>query len=86
MTSREKVLGLRARLRTLTPEDEGTAQQLQVLMAIAPLLAQAVPEDPAELDRLLEALARGALSCRSDDAPTQQVFEWQPTLHEWAAL
>jgi hypothetical protein len=74
--SREKVLGLRKRLIALKPEDESSAQMLQILAAISPLLARALPDDTAELDRYLQMIAWGAAQCRSDDAPKLALFEW----------
>jgi hypothetical protein len=76
VNSREKVLQLRQRLLQLKPEDEGSAQQLQVLAALTPMLARAIPEDPAELDGYLRTIAWGAAQCRSDDAPPLGLFEW----------
>lgn len=76
MDSREKVLRLRQRLLELKPEDEATAQQLQMLAAISPLLVKALPDDPAELDRYLRTISWGAAQCRSDDAPPLGLFEW----------
>lgn len=76
MTSREKVLGMRQRLLALKPEDESSAQQLQMLAAFSPLLVKALPADPAELDSYLRTIAWGAAQCRSDDAPPVGVFEW----------
>lgn len=75
MNSREKVLGLRKRLLELKPEDEGSAQQLQMLAAISPMLLRALPEDPAEIDRFLRIIAWGAAQCRSDDSAELGVFE-----------
>lgn len=76
MDSRAKVLKLRDRLRSLKPEDEESAQQLQTLLAISPLLVKALPANPAELDRYLRTIAWGAAQCRSDDAPALGLFEW----------
>ncbi|MDX6609019.1 MAG: hypothetical protein QOF85_944 [Solirubrobacterales bacterium] len=84
MTSREKVLALRQRLVSLKPEDESSAQMLQVLMAISPLLVKALPDDPAELDRYLRMIAWGAAQCRSDDAPRLGLFEWDG--EQWQAV
>lgn len=75
MTSREKVLALRRWLLSLQPGDEETAQQAQILAAISPLLVKALPEDPAEVDRLLRLISWGAAQCRSDDAPALGLFE-----------
>lgn len=75
MDSRQKVFKLREYLRTLTPEDERDAQMLQILIAITPLLAKAIPEDPQELDSYLRTIAVGAAMCRSDDARELGVFE-----------
>jgi hypothetical protein len=81
--SREKVQHLREWLRELRPEDEATAQQLQILVALAPALMKALPEDPAELDRYLRTAAWAAVRCRSDEAPAIGLFEleageWRP--------
>jgi hypothetical protein len=76
MTSREKVLALRGRLLELQPEDEGQAQQLQILAALTPMLVRAIPDDPAELDGYLRTIAWGAVECRSDESPPVAVFEW----------
>jgi hypothetical protein len=86
MDSREKVLALRRRLVSLKPEDEGSAQMLQILVAISPLLAKALPSDPAELDGYLRMLAWGAAQCRSDDAPLLGLFEWELPAGVWRAL
>lgn len=75
MNSREKVLAMRQRLLSLKPEDESSAQQLQILAAISPLLVKAIPDDSIELDGYLRTIAWGAAQCRSDDAPTLGVFE-----------
>jgi hypothetical protein len=75
MQSREKVLGLRTWLVSMKPEDESSAQMLQILVAISPLLARAIPEDSSELDRYLRMAAWAAARCRSDDAPALAVFE-----------
>lgn len=76
MNSREKVLQLRQRLLELKPEDEASAQQLQILAALAPMLVRAIPDDPAELDGYLRTIAWGAAQCRSDEAPPLALFEW----------
>lgn len=76
MTSREKVLQLRQRLLQLKPEDEASAQQLQILAALAPMLVRAIPDDPVELDGYLRTIAWGAAQCRSDEAPPLGLFEW----------
>lgn len=83
MTSREKVLALRQRLLSLRPEDESSAQMLQVLAVLSPLLVRALPEDPAELDGYLRTIAWGSAQCRSDEAPPLGLFEfldgeWRP--------
>ncbi|HWW67194.1 MAG TPA: hypothetical protein VNY83_04365 [Solirubrobacterales bacterium] len=75
MDSREKVLRLREWLLSLKPEDESSAQMLQILVAMSPLLVKAIPDDAAELDRYLRAAAWGAAQCRSDDAPKLGLFE-----------
>jgi hypothetical protein len=76
LTSREKVMQLRQRLQALRPEDEASAQQLQILAALAPMLVRAIPDDPVELDGYLRTIAWGAAQCRSDDAPALGLFEW----------
>lgn len=77
MNSIEKVGRLRQRLYQLQPEDESSAQALQLLVAFSPALMKLLPSDPAELDRYLRTVAWAALQCRSDDAPDAlQVFEW----------
>ncbi len=81
MSSREKVLALRRRLLELKPEDESSAQMLQVLAALSPLLLKALPSDPAELDRYLRMIAWGSAQCRSDDAAPLGLFEWSGA--EW---
>ena len=75
MDSREKVLRLKGWLLSLSPEDESSAQQLQILAALAPLLVKAIPDDPSELDGYLRMIAWGAARCRSDGAPALGVFE-----------
>lgn len=76
MDSREKVLGLRQRLRELRPPDEEAAQMMQFLTVLWPLFVKAIPEDPAELDRYLRMGAWGMAQCRSDDAAPLGLFEW----------
>ena len=76
MNSREKVLRLRRWLVSRKPEDEGSAQLLQLLASISPALARMLPEDPAEIDRYLRTVAFGAVICRSDDAPLLRLHEW----------
>jgi hypothetical protein len=73
--AREKVLNLRRWLLSQQPADEEVAQQAQVLSAISPLLVRALPDDPAEVDRLLRLISWGAAQCRSDDAPALGLFE-----------
>lgn len=75
MDSREKVFALRNWLRGVEPDDEASAQQLQMLIALLPLVTKAVPEDPEELDRYLRMVSWGSAQCRSDDAPALGVFE-----------
>jgi hypothetical protein len=67
---------MRRRLLSLRPEDESSAQMLQLLVAISPLLTKAIPEDPAELDGYLRTVAWAAAKCRSDDAPALGIFDW----------
>ena len=76
MDSREKVLHLRDRARALRPEDEASAQALQMLIGILPLLTRLLPSDPAELDRYLRTIAWMSVQCRSDDAPVLRLYEW----------
>lgn len=76
MDSREKVLSLRDRARALRPEDEASAQALQILIGLLPLLTRLLPSDPAELDRYLRTIAWMAVQCRSDDAPVVRLYEW----------
>lgn len=75
MNSREKVLGLKEWLLSLEPEDEETAQQLQIAASLAPVAVKAIPNDPVEVDRYLRIVAWAAAKCRSDDAPALGVFE-----------
>lgn len=75
MTSHEKILAARDRLLALAPEDEKTAQQLQLLGMIVPLIQRFLPDDPAELDSYLATIAAGALSCRSDGAEPMRVWK-----------
>jgi hypothetical protein len=82
--AREKVLRLKSSLLGLKPSDEETAQQLQLLASLSPLVMRAIPEDPAEVDRYLRMIAWAAVRCRSDDALALGLFEadaegnWQP--------
>lgn len=76
MDSREKVQQMRQRLLALEPEDEASAQQLQILASLTPLLLRMMPTDSAELDGYLRTIAWGAARCRSDDAPALGIFEW----------
>jgi hypothetical protein len=83
LTSREKVLRLKDWLYGLKPEDESSAQMLQLLVAGSPLLMKAIPDDPLELDRYLRMIAWASVRCRSDDAAELGVFElvdgkWEP--------
>jgi hypothetical protein len=84
VTSREKVLRLKSWLFSLKPEDESSAQMLQLLVAGSPLLVKAIPEDPAELDRYLRMIAWASVQCRSDDAPKLGLFELEDG--EWRAV
>jgi hypothetical protein len=76
VNSIEKVGRLRQRLYQLQPEDESSAQALQLLVAFSPALVKLLPSDPAELDRYLRTVAWAALQCRSDDAQRLGLFEW----------
>lgn len=59
---------MRVRLLAQEPQDADSQQMLQYLAAFAPLLPHVLPQDPDQLDALLERLAGYALMCRSDDA------------------
>jgi hypothetical protein len=87
--SRERVLAMRQRLLQAKPADEETARALQPLVALLPLMAKLLPDDPAELDQYLKLIAWGAASCRSDAAAPLQVFEWDstdPSAPGWRAV
>jgi len=87
MDSREKVLRLREVLQQHRPEDEESARALQTLSSIVvPLVARFLPSDPAELDRYLATVAKGAISCRSDGAAVLQVHLWDADAQEWRLL
>jgi hypothetical protein len=75
MDSREKVARARHWLFKQKPEDEGSAQNLQALAAIMPLVVRAIPDDAAELDHYLRTIATACAACRSDDARPLGVFE-----------
>jgi hypothetical protein len=75
VTSREKVLALKGWLLSQRPEDEETAQQLQLAASFAPLFVKLLPTDPEEVDRYLRLCAAAAARCRSDDAAPIGVFE-----------
>ena len=75
MDSREKVLNLRRRLLELEPPDEETAQALQTMASLSPLFLRMLPPDPEEIDRYLQLIAYGCISCRSDEAPELGLFE-----------
>lgn len=77
MNSLEKVRKLRGRLGELKPEDEASAQGLQLLTVFAPVILKLLPNDPVELDRYLKTIAWAAVNCRSDDAPVLGLFEWE---------
>ncbi|MFI4950660.1 MAG: hypothetical protein ACHP7A_06445 [Caulobacterales bacterium] len=90
MNAREKVLRLKSWLLSMKPEDEETAQQLQILASLSPLLMKAIPDDPAEVDRYLQMIAWATVRCRSDDAPRIELFElvegeWSPVEMEVTA-
>lgn len=83
MNSVEKVERLKSYLLSLTPEDEETAQRLQLAATFAPLIVKAIPNDPVELDGYLRMVAWAAKECLSDDAGELGVFElvdgeWKP--------
>jgi len=83
LTSREKVLRLRERVLALKPEDEESAQMLQIGAGLMPLVVKALPDDPEQLDRYLEVIAAGAAACRSDDAPVLALHRWNESLGAW---
>lgn len=90
MDSREKVLALKEWLLSQRPEDEQSAQQLQLAVGFLPLFMKLLPNDPVEVDRYLRMIAWGATSCRSDDAPKLGLFElvdgeWVPVEMEIGA-
>ena len=76
MDSREKVLHLRDRARALRPEDEASAQALQMLIGILPLLTRLLPSGPAELRPLPAHDRLDVVQCRSDDAQVLRLYEW----------
>jgi hypothetical protein len=82
--SRGKVLRLRGWLLSLRPEDESSAQMLQIMVAMSPLLIKAIPDDPAELDGYLRTISWASAQCRSDDAPRLGLFE--EVDGEWQAV
>lgn len=67
-TSVEKLRDGLASLQAMEPEDPGHAAQLAMIGGALPFLAPLFPDDPAELDVILLAAAKWALSLRSDDA------------------
>ena len=84
MNAREKVLALKAWLLSLKPEDEDSAQQLQILASFAPLFMKALPADSAEVDRYLRMIAWAVVKCRGDDAPPLGLYELVDG--EWAEV
>ncbi len=62
--------------------EQADPMMAMVLGAIAPLLPEYLPTDPAELDDQLLTLAKMALTWRSDDAPQpetiNQIFGIEP--------
>lgn len=66
---------MRERLMALEPEDEASAQGLQAIAGLSPLLVRMLPTDSEEIDRYLRFIAAGAAFCRSDGAPALAVFE-----------
>jgi hypothetical protein len=83
LNAREKVLALKAWLLSLKPEDEESAQQLQLLASFAPLFIKALPDDPAEVDRYLRMIAWAVVKCRGDESTELGLFElvdgeWRP--------
>lgn len=69
MTSRQKIAAMLGMLDGLEPADaQGAAVLLGVTM-LRPQVEAMLPEDPAELDRLLLIGANWAVRLRSDDAP-----------------
>jgi hypothetical protein len=70
-TSVEKLEEALEQLAQARGEGAGDRMLLQTLKSCIPALRKLgyIPDDPAELDRVLELCARWAASMRSDDAP-----------------
>jgi hypothetical protein len=69
-TSVEKLHDLIAEAKSAKPTDEQTARLRQAFSSLLPMILRfaPIPEDPAELDKLLLVGARVCLRLRSDDA------------------
>lgn len=71
-TSTEKLAQLRDEFLTTPPSPDADMGELafrSALRAGIPMVERMVPEDPSDLDELLERGARMLLELRSDDAP-----------------
>lgn len=68
MDSREKLNALVEKAKTMQPETEEQARLAQGVQLVVPMIAPMVPEDPAELDKLLLTLASWCVDTRSDGA------------------
>jgi hypothetical protein len=68
--STEKIRQLTQGLGSIEAEDEETARLIGLAGAVIPTLEMigGIPEDPEQLDGMLETLAGWALKARSDDA------------------
>lgn len=81
----EKVRQLRTFLLKQKPEDEETAQALQLFVAFSPAVMGMLPDDPAVLDTQLAQIATWALECRGDEAPTLAIHQWNEAEDKWEA-
>lgn len=78
MNSLEKLDQIVERAKNTPPENEEQARTAQLVTIAVPMIAPMVPEEPAELDRMLLGLAKMALETRSDDAPRAELLEEAP--------
>lgn len=76
LSSIDKVQELLTGAGRFEATDEEDARLLQMFQAVGPIVAtRVIPDDPAELDRMLLSLARWAIELRSDGA-------WRPVTIE----
>jgi hypothetical protein len=89
MNSIEKLAKFQADLTQSEPDDEQSAQLMQLAQMVGPFLGPMLPEDPAELDGYLLKLSAWMLGQRSDDvtpAARVAVLEVDGEVQKWRVL